>query len=309
MNSILPRTAYILQIHKNPEQVNLFIKQLISGGQADVYIHIDKKSYESINSQLLNSPYVKVLSESVNCEWGDIGQVNATLLLLQEVIASGKKYDFVCLRSGQDLLIQNGFKGFLKENKNHVFMKSRKLTKSQMGLMKINWPIITRKRYANFHPIRFFRSILLGLYRMGLNLLPNRNYFPDEFEIYKGSQWFSIPIEVAEYILNFLNENKWYHQFFENTLVPDESFFHTIIMNSPYKNVVVNQNLFYMKWGVTMSERNSPQFLRKEDISKIKDSKMFFARKFDMNVDREIVVFFSENMSFGEKDTVQKLEA
>lgn len=42
-NTTVPRTAYILQIHKNPDQVNGFINQIISEEQADVFVHIDKK--------------------------------------------------------------------------------------------------------------------------------------------------------------------------------------------------------------------------------------------------------------------------
>lgn len=43
MKSALPSTAYILQIHKNPAQVNTFISQLTATDTADVYVHIDKK--------------------------------------------------------------------------------------------------------------------------------------------------------------------------------------------------------------------------------------------------------------------------
>ena len=56
MNS-LPRTAYILQVHKNPNQVNKFIKQLITGEQADVFVHIDKKNFEAVNNQILKDIY------------------------------------------------------------------------------------------------------------------------------------------------------------------------------------------------------------------------------------------------------------
>ncbi len=49
--SAAQKTAFILQIHKNPGQVNKFIHQLISNDQADVYIHIDKRN-DQIGSKL-----------------------------------------------------------------------------------------------------------------------------------------------------------------------------------------------------------------------------------------------------------------
>lgn len=309
MDSNHSRTAYILQVHDNPEQVNQFIYQLISSNQADVYVHIDKKSYERIKGKIIEGPNVKVLKKIVNCEWGDISQVDATLLLLKEVVDSKKDYDFVCLRSGQDLLVRNGFKQFLSEHRGQVFMSYRELAEVDHGLTKIKWPKMIRRRYTTSHPYRIYRRILLELFSRGINPFPNQNEFPTNYTLYKGSQWFTIPLEVAKYCLQFLKENEWYYQFFENTLVPDESFFHTLILNSPYKEKVMNCNLYYIKWGETVSERNSPQFLRKEDIAAIVQSKMFFARKFDISTEAETIQYFTSHVKIQVHPYPQKIDA
>ena len=52
---------------------------MIANDQADVFIHIDKKNYEKISGTIVQSKNVKVLQQSVDCEWGDIGQVDATI--------------------------------------------------------------------------------------------------------------------------------------------------------------------------------------------------------------------------------------
>lgn len=292
MNSIHQRTAYILQVHNNPDQVNKFISQLIIENQADVYIHIDKKNVEKFNGRIINSPNVIVLEQSINCEWGDISQVDTTLLLLKAVMDSKKTYDYVCLRSGQDLLVKKGFKDFLMENTGQVFINIRSM-KNELALVKLDWPKITRKRYTTAHPVRIYRRIVQELFRKGINISPNDHYWPKEYSFYKGSQWFSIPFNTAKYISKFLEENEWYYKFFENTLIPDESFFHTLIMNSPYKNDVVNNNLLYLKWGETLSERNSPQYLTSKDIPVIEGSNQYFARKFDETIDQKVVEYFA----------------
>lgn len=293
-----PLTAYILQVHNNPNQVNKFINQLISDNQADVFVHIDKKSFEGLNKEIIKHPHVKILQNSVNCEWGDISQIDATLLLIKEVLASKNQYDFVCLRSGQDLLVKRNFKDFLLENKDKVFVNVRKMNKKELGLMKINWPKIARKRYTSAHPIRILRRLMMGFYNKGINVSPNLNKWPSEYTLYKGSQWFSIPLEVAQYIVEFLNENEWYYKYFENTLVPDESFFNTLILNSPFKDKVVNDNLYFLNWGQTLSNRNSPEYLTSRDISFIENSNCFFARKFDENFDTPVVEYFVTNVNF-----------
>lgn len=299
-----PRTAYMLQVHKNPEQVNAFITQLVSGGQADVYVHIDQKSYKKMHEKIQKGPNIKILQENVSCEWGDISQIDATLLLLQEVINSHNEYDYVCLRSGQDLLVKNGFKEFLKGQNGKIFMSYRQLNRDSLGLMKINWPKVTRKRYTTTHPIRVFRRILLSLYGKGINIYPNHHKWPREFSFYKGSQWFTIPFEVAKYMIDYLNENEWYYQFFQNTLVPDESFFHTLILNSPYKSRVVNNHLFYLKWGESLSDRNSPQDLTFEDHKLIDESNLYFARKFDETIDKSVIEYYVKNIRFGGKSKI-----
>lgn len=304
--NITPRTAYILQIHKNPEQVNNFIEQLISEEQADIYIHIDKRNYENIYKKIVKSQHVKILKQSINCEWGDISQVDATILLLKEVLFSKNKYDFVCLRSGQDLLVKGNFKDFLLNNKDKIFLSGRKMQEEDLGFMKIRWPRLTRRRYTASHPIRIYRRILLSLYSRGINFSPNSNNWPEEYSFYKGSQWFSIPFEVAKYIIEFLNKNEWYYKFFENTLVPDESFFQTLIMNSLYKEDVVDNNLMYIKWGKALSDRNSPQDLTMEDIKLIKESEQFFARKFDNNVDSMVIDYFTNNVKFNSDSFIKQ---
>ncbi len=297
MNSA-PRTAFLLQVHKNPEQVNSFISQLISDQQADIYIHADKRSREVFEARLQIGPGITLLEESIECEWGDISQVDATLLLIKEALASNQNYDFLCLRSGQDLMVSSGFKQFLQENRNKVFVSYRRMEQDELGLMKIMWPKAARRRYTTPHPIRILRRGLISLSRKGVNLLPNKKEWPEEFAFYKGSQWFTIPGETARYILDFLKDNTWFHEYFKHTLVPDESFFQTLLLNSPFRDSIVNNNLYFVKWGETLSERNSPQTLAAEDIPVIEESGKFFARKFDARLDQAIVDYFVDRVQF-----------
>ncbi len=304
--SFTQKTAYILQIHKNPEQVNKFIHQLTSDDQADVYVHIDKRNYD-IRRKLIKKKNVKVLDKAFVCEWGDISQVDTTIQLMREVLSAQKNYDFVCLRSGQDLLVKNGFKDVLASNKKNIYITLRRVDKRNLGLMKINWPKITRRRYTSFHPARVYRSVVQNLYRKGLNLFPNKKEWPEDYSLYNGAQWFSIPLEVARYMIDFIDSNQWYYKYFENTLCPDEWFFHTIIMNSHYREDVVNNNFMHVNWGDTIQTRNSPLFLREKDIKSIEESGHYFARKFDEDVDRSVVDYFVHRISF-DRSTSEKKE-
>jgi len=292
------RTAFILQIHKNPSQVNKFIHQLVAEDQADVYIHIDRRQHSTMKEELTRSKNIKVLEQSIICEWGDFSQIDTTILLLREVLDSRQPYEFVCLRSGQDLLVKEGFKDFLVENKGKIFMEFFDITWKNKGVVKMNWPKITRKRYTKAHPFRIFRRIIKALYDKGITLFPNTHYWPKEYDFYRGSQWFTIPIEVARYMIDFLEENKWYYNYFKDTYTPDEWFFHTLLMNSPYKSAIIKNNLLYLRMGERLNERNSPVYLMEEDIPLIERSGKFFARKFDETVDSTVVEYFANKVKF-----------
>ncbi|SDZ63330.1 Core-2/I-Branching enzyme [Evansella caseinilytica] len=291
------RTAFLLQVHKNPDQINAFIHQLISNGQADVFIHVDKQNAKELNDKITTGSRVKILEQNIDCIWGDISQVDTTLLLLREAVNAKNDYDYVCLRSGQDLLVRNGFKDFLAANNGRLFFRLKEVSHDNLGLMHINWPKITRKRYSAVHPIRIYRRLLQGFYRHGMNILPNKQYFPEDYQFYVGSQWFTIPLEAAQYIVDFIDDNPWYYRFFENTLCPDEWFFTTLMMNSEYKHQVINDNFMFLKWGVKFGERNSPTYLTNDDIQAIEASGHFFARKFDASVDSDVIDYFSRKVS------------
>uniref|UniRef100_UPI001BB45DAB beta-1,6-N-acetylglucosaminyltransferase n=1 Tax=Bacillus hominis TaxID=2817478 RepID=UPI001BB45DAB len=204
-----PRIAYILQVHKNPKQVNQFISQLISEKYGDVFVHIDKKNFDEIYPLISKNKNLTILNKSVDVQWGDISQVEATILLLKAVLETQRKYDFVCFRSGQDLVVKNGFGECLLKNSNKIFMTTTHVDRNNpdASFPNIRWPKVTRKQYSIFHPFRFFRRLIMILYGFGINIFSNPYKLPDKMEFYHGSSWFCIPLDVAKYIIEFLEQN------------------------------------------------------------------------------------------------------
>jgi hypothetical protein len=69
--------------------------------------------------------------------------------------------------------------------------------------------------------------------------------------------------------------------------VPDEIFFRTTVLNSPFHTRAVNDNLQYIDWRD--SGGGSPAVLRKSDFETLVASPNVFARKLDMRVDAEVL--------------------
>ena len=161
----------------------------------------------------------------------------------------------------------------------------------QSYFWKIKWPKIARKQYdAPLHPFRMLRAVLIRLYKLGINAMPNPNKLP--FNVYRGSEWFCIPGYIAEHILAFIEKNEWYYEAFKNALASDEYFFQTIIMNSPFAKDNVCNNLTHIRFGQTHRDKNHPVILTMNDVTEIESSGKFFARKFDEDVDSTVIDYF-----------------
>jgi len=297
MDKVDLKIAYVLMVHKNPEQVNMFLQQLLADEQADIYIHIDKNSMAKME-KLLDYPRIMRTSENVHVSWGDISQVDAMAILLREVVKSGKKYDFICYRSGQDMMVKKGYKEYLsdKKGKNYFDMWEIDKNSEDGALFMIRYSPGMRKLYDSMHPYRILRVILRKLYGRGINLFPNKAEFDSSIKLYTGATWFSISLELAEYIADYLDMNPWFYNAFRDTLAPDRMFFNTLVMNSPFADSIVNEPHTYEYWGNTYKTNNHPVIFTYDNIEEIEKADFYFARKFDADVNREVIEYFMKKI-------------
>ena len=69
-----------------------------------------------------------------------------------------------------------------------------------------------------------------------------------------------------------------------HSLCPDESFFHTLVMMSPYKDNI-EEYLYYIDCS---QGGNHPKILTCNDYQAIIESGKLMARKFDIDIDKRI---------------------
>jgi len=293
------KIAYIILAHKNPEQVNLFLQQLLSDEQADIYIHLDRNSADSMTGKIMQNSRITITKKNVSCAWGDISLVDATLILLREVIDSGRAYDFICLRSGQDMMTGRGFKEYLDENREmNFFLLSEIKRKSEEGAhFYLLYPQCMRKLYESLHPYRILRTLLRKLYGLGINVFPNKEEFDNRIRIFGGSQWFSMSMKMARYIVDYLDKNTWYYKAFRDVYIPDTIFFNTLVMNSPFKGEIINKSLTFQYNRQICKVKNHPMTLVYDDIEEIESSGCYFARKFDIDEDKKVLEYFMNKIT------------
>ncbi len=273
------RVACIIMAHKGPQQIERFIKKF-SGHPFDFFIHIDKKINNQPFEYLADLPQVNFITDRVAVQWASYSYIVAILHSLKEILGNQIRYDYISIMSGQDYPIKPVSDIYNKIEKN----PERNFICYDEG---DEWWTHAISRINKYHFTNFgFR----GRYRLQffLNaLLPDRK-FPLPYKLYGGPKAMCMTLsnECAKYVLNFIESNKKLRRFMRFTWGPDEFIVPTIIMNSRFKETVINNNFYYIDWskgGV------NPKTLLMEDYPFLLSSDKMLARKFDTSVDEVIL--------------------
>lgn len=82
-----------------------------------------------------------------------------------------------------------------------------------------------------------------------------------------------------------------YHteDYYSNTLIPDESFFQTVLMNTSFNETIVNDDKRTIIWVPEGRIKLRPKTLTNNDLAFLLNNNDLFARKFDDSVDGEII--------------------
>lgn len=277
------RMAYVILCHKNIEQINLLIKQL-DDMCVDFFVHIDKKS--NIESDLLKADNVYLVDDRVSVNWGHYSIVESVLKCFSYVNRRGK-YNYVHVISGQDFPLVPNYSiiDFFKKNEGLEFIRHTKMELDSENYKRVSvyYPefLIHNSRHISIMRSLYVKTaMILPFLRRDLKNLPQT--------LYKGSNWFTITGGCMEYILEFTEKNPKYVQFFHNSLCADEIFFQTLILNSHFKSHVINDYKRYVDWSEGLS---NPKVFTTKDSERLQQEgdECFWARKFDINIDRNIL--------------------
>lgn len=115
--------------------------------------------------------------------------------------------------------------------------------------------------------------------------LPYPKPLPD-MQFWGGSHWFSITPKAVKYLVDFDSKDKYLKKFYEQVLLPDESYFQTVLLNSPLQENVQKDNLREI---VFPPKAANPLFLEDEHFELLKNSKALFARKFDKKLSKGLM--------------------
>lgn len=269
--------AYLIMVHKNTYVLDKML-ELIDDERNDIYIHIDKKSKDFNKENILNivkkSKLYFLDSEDVN--WAAYSMVNVEIRLMEKA-NKNQRYMYYHLLSGNDMPL-------VSQDVIHNEMDKD----SSIEYVSIGGNTDTWSKYYYFlteTPLYRTNKIIKGISRIAL-VLPQKLLKVDRWKntgyVSKWAyQWFSLTNKSVEYILK--NE-KFIIKHFKNTHSPDETFLATMLYNSNDFNKKVRPS----KRNIQFKD-GKPTVLKLKDFDRLIQSGDFFARKFDENIDKEII--------------------
>ena len=296
----MKKNAMIILIHKMPEQVNLFLKQLLTDTTMDIYIHVNKK-YDTIREGLIQNERIHVSTNNVGIVWGDDNILRAILLMLKEVRETGIDYGYVLINTGQDMLLKPGIDDFLENNFGRLFIDGHEENNKRRAFVMHKWPNCYR-RLMDFklHPVKMLRRFRIEFFTRFPIFEKKTKYNTKGLKFYYNEFWCAVPKDVAWTVLDFCSANPEFLDIYKDGLVPEEAFMLTLLMQTKYSEKVefdengYSHNLTYLKATINGHTETNTM----EDIEALDSSGCFFSRKFDLNVDKNVVMHYYNKICY-----------
>jgi hypothetical protein len=297
-----PRFAYVVFSHQRPVQVERLVARILAlSSQGEVVLHHDPRT-EPMRWSRPPGPRVHLI-EPQPMDWGAFTMVAATATVLEHMerqvpydwcaVISGQDYPVTNLavweaelsRAGSDYLLSAQEVNFDRHEPRRVLVGDEYFVRyayrwRPLGRVpRQTVPVANRlARLVGADPVLLTRPFK-GRQRLGI---ARRTPFDATFRCFKGSQWMALSRAAVRRILSVMASRPELARYYAGTLVPDESFFQTILGNQADLRAR-DRRLSYTEWAGAGAAH--PKLLRAADVDAAVASGCAFARKFDVDID------------------------
>jgi hypothetical protein len=270
------RIAHLIITYTSASQTERMIRRM-QHPDFDFYIHVDKKLDIGAYLFLANIPQVYLIRNRTDVIWAGYSTIEAILQSVKEIFASGRRYDYVHLMSGQDYPIKPAafIHEFFVEHEGKEFMQFEHFDKwSTECYIRIKQYHFTNYRF----PGRYYLQRLMN------RLLPSR-VSPVALEYFGSSMFWALTPASLQYVIDFMEKNVKFRRFMRLTWGSDEFLIQTLVMNSHFSPRVVNDNLLYLDWDLGTPH---PNIITNRHFQALTSSPKLFTRKLDIQTDPAI---------------------
>lgn len=303
-NSIDYKVAYLLLVHKQPAMVRRLIERLEFAGSR-FWIQVDARADITVFTRELSGlKNVTFVQKRCNGDWGWFSFAEGNIEGIRAVQESGYPFDHLVILSGQDypLCSNHDLIKKLSDNKTSSFIHYVKITGDNNAhlterVSKYHIKLPLKKKIVYPYDSDQLSKKLINQVLGMTGAYPLPRVIPGSRDLYFGSNWIRLSNKATQYLLKVIDQEPEYVDFFKTTLLAEEHFFHTILLNAPEidRGPIINTNLTFSHW------KRAPELypipLKMSDIDDLLSSGDLLARKFDAAVTPEILDYLDRKFA------------
>lgn len=270
------KQVFLIQAHKDLGQLNALVGQLRDDDFL-VYVNLDRKC--DLDPAGVDRR-ARLVRDRIDVHWGAFSQVQATLNSLVQIVAEVPEFDKVLFLSAQDfpLLSNAALKDELARLRDHELLDT-----VAIGTAPGQWAADYRYQYFYCGQGAKAGRLLCSLLNKAMRTAGITRRMPGGMQPYGGSSWWALSRDCVRMLLERVRSEPRTVRFFRTVACPDEMFFQTLVMNSPFRARVLGQNFRYVQWPEN-GARN-PKVLDEADFERILAARAHggahFCRKID----------------------------
>jgi hypothetical protein len=303
-NSSNYKVAYLIMVHKQPKMVRRLIERLQFAGSY-FWIQVDAKTnIADFSDELSGLKNVFFVEKRCNGDWGWFPFLQANIEGIKAISESGFDYDHLVILSGQDYLLcsNSDLVKRLSENKTSSFIHHTKITADSNAhltdrVSKYHLKLPGRKKIVFPYTSGQLSKRLINFTLRTTGAYPLPRIIPGNRALYFGSNWLRFSNKAVNYLLKVIENEPEYVHFFKTTMLAEEHFFHTILLNAEEKDrgPIINTNFTFCHWK--RAPELYPVPLGMNDLAHLLSSGDLLARKFDYTFDTEILDYLDKKFS------------
>ncbi|MDF2934013.1 MAG: glycosyl transferase [Chryseobacterium sp.] len=269
------RIAYFIMIHHEPEQFIRMFKKIYTRDQFYL-IHIDRKANEEVTEMIqgftIHYPNVYIL-ESMNITSGGFNMVQIELNAMEFLLNVSTEWEYFINLSGEDYPLKSQviIRKFLtaQNGKNYLFYYDQKFYRPD-----------TLKRIQN-HFTELAFKISSFIYK--------RDFMKDVVP-YIGGKWMILTRDTCSFLSNSETVMA-FEDFYLHTYLPADSFFQTVLMNTSFHQIIVNDDKRAII-DLNALEMNTSPFIFENYL---RSNNHLFIRKLKSKDFEELLQYIDEN--------------
>jgi hypothetical protein len=287
--------AYVVLSHRNPAQVVRLVGALTEGPAARVLVRHDRR-WSTLEPAAIEAAGGQAIEDDIEVEWARWSYLELIVSCLREarrlldpdwtLILSGQDYPLRPMadietdleRSGSDARI-----GALRE------VETRRPAKDDEFYLRCRYRHYSRPR-AMPDPPRTLRAAIYA--RATPPLVGLRRLAPAPLRFYASADWLTLGRRAVRTVLEASRDRRVMRHF-RRVAVPSESFFASALLADPSLAVEHDHRRFARFSGPGAAH---PDTLTSGDLERILASGADFARKFDTEIDSDVLDRLDERL-------------